>query len=430
MIARVRTDIALAEFETGIRDLVSNVENAYWDLYFAYHDLEAKKRARDQALSLWNLVNADLGRSETQDRLLQAQEQYWRFQADVYDSLDGRLIDGTRTNNGSSGGTFRAVGGLRVAERRLRLAMGVPITDGRLIKPATEPTEAPVAYEWRTCAAEALAMRPELRTQRWRVKQRELELIANRNFTAPRLDLAGRYRWRGFGESLVSQSNAQFASAWGNLADGDNQEWQLGVELEMPLGFRQGYNAVRNAELALTRERALLQEQSQTVMFGLSNAFGEVRRAYRVLQTQYNRRDSAQQAAVAISQAREAGRQNLDVVLESQRRLLESELLYRQAQIDYMLAIKAVHFEKGTLLDYYSVTLQEGRAPALAYRDAALRDANRVDAIDYVRRTPVVSTGPVAAAGAPHVQHEAIISDSGSADSRMAAPLPTPAARP
>ncbi len=50
MVARINTDISLTEFEIGVRDLVSNVENAYWDLYFAYRDLDAKIAARDSAL--------------------------------------------------------------------------------------------------------------------------------------------------------------------------------------------------------------------------------------------------------------------------------------------------------------------------------------------------------------------------------------------
>lgn len=58
MIARIRTDISLADFEAGVRDLVSNVENAYWDLYFAYRDLDTKIRARDTALETWRRVYA------------------------------------------------------------------------------------------------------------------------------------------------------------------------------------------------------------------------------------------------------------------------------------------------------------------------------------------------------------------------------------
>ena len=58
VMARVRTDMSLTDFEIGVRDLLSNVENAYWDLYFAYRDLDTKVQARDTALETWRRVNA------------------------------------------------------------------------------------------------------------------------------------------------------------------------------------------------------------------------------------------------------------------------------------------------------------------------------------------------------------------------------------
>jgi len=44
IIARINTDISLGEFEIAVRDMVSDVENAYWDLYFGYRDLDATWR--------------------------------------------------------------------------------------------------------------------------------------------------------------------------------------------------------------------------------------------------------------------------------------------------------------------------------------------------------------------------------------------------
>ena len=52
-IARINTDISLTSFEEGVRGLVSDVENSYWDLYFAYRDLDAKIAVRDRALETW-----------------------------------------------------------------------------------------------------------------------------------------------------------------------------------------------------------------------------------------------------------------------------------------------------------------------------------------------------------------------------------------
>ena len=44
MLARINTDIALADFEASVRNLVADVETAYWDLYLQYRSLDAAYR--------------------------------------------------------------------------------------------------------------------------------------------------------------------------------------------------------------------------------------------------------------------------------------------------------------------------------------------------------------------------------------------------
>ena len=51
-------DISLADFEIGVRNLISDTEQAYWELYFAFRDLEARKVGRDSALEAWRRVHA------------------------------------------------------------------------------------------------------------------------------------------------------------------------------------------------------------------------------------------------------------------------------------------------------------------------------------------------------------------------------------
>ncbi|WP_145283460.1 TolC family protein [Pirellulimonas nuda] len=405
MLARVRTDIGLADFEVAVRDLVANVENAYWDLYFTYRDLDAKKRARDYALETYQSVAAEAagGREGGEaDKLGQALEQYWRYESEVINALNGRTLEGTRTDNGSGGGTSRSPVGVQLAERRLRLIIGMPVNGGPILRPADEPVVVPVSFDWPTLVTEATASRPELRRQRWRVKQVELELIANRNFLLPQLDAVGRYRYRGFGEDLISQSGQQFSSAYQNLADGGYQEWQLGVELEIPLGFRRGHTAVRTSELALARERVILAEQKRDVVFGLSNAAADVQRAFQVAEAQYNRFDAAQRQIQALKAAQDAGRVTVDLVLEAQRRVLDAEILYHQARVDFMLALRNVHFENGTLLAYNNIYLNEGASQGQAYCDAIDLEERRLRPLDYVCRDAVISRGQVdQSAGVP-----------------------------
>ena len=383
VIARIDSDAALTVFEVGVRNFVSDVENAYWDLYFAYRDVAAKVRARDATLKTWRRINAlneqEKSGGEAQKEA-QAREQYFRFEEEAQNALHGKLIDGTRTNNGSTGGTFRGSGGIYVVERRLRLLTGLPISDGRLIRPVDEPIKAKLAYNWETCLVEALTRREELRRQKWQIKKREAELEANKNFLLPRLDVAGRYRWRGFGNDLFPMGGVgQFNNAMSDLTDGQFQEWQAGVELTFPIGFRKAYAAVRHAELQLVRERALLHEEERSVVYDLSNAFSEVDRAYALVETNLNRRMAAaeQVAAIEATYETETDTATLYLLLEAQRRLAEAETSYFRSLVEYQLAVKNVQLEKGTLLDYNEVYLNEGAWPDEAYEDAEERESRR-----------------------------------------------------
>ena len=358
LIGRVRTDISLTEFERSVRDLVADVENAYWDLHFAFRDLEARLDARDIALvtarKLEAKTAADLGVGDA----AQALEQYYRFESDVIDAVNGRSVDGTRTNNGSAGGSFRGTGGLRVAERRLRLILGMEINDGRLIRPSDDPAQAPILYDWANSSSEAISRREEIRRQRWVIKQRELELLANRNFLKPQLDLVGRYRFRGFGKDLVNYDDK--SDAVSNLLDGSYQEWQAGLDYTLPVGFRKAFTAVRNSQLALHRETEVLKEQERLVLYGLSNAMNEMKRAYDSMQLQEKRLGEIVRQLQSLKAKEEAAQDPaLDVLLETHRRLLDARLRYHQSRVEYALAVRNVEFEKGSLLEFCKISLSE-----------------------------------------------------------------------
>ncbi len=111
LIARINTDISLADFEQGVIGLINDVETAYWELYFAYRALEAQVDGRDNALMTWQRVNelqkAGVRGGEA-DAEAQARSQYYLFESQVNDALAG-------TN------------GLYAAEQRLRYIMGQPL---------------------------------------------------------------------------------------------------------------------------------------------------------------------------------------------------------------------------------------------------------------------------------------------------------------
>ena len=392
VIARINNDVSTAEFEIALRDYTSNVENAYWDLYYAYRDLDAKIAARDTSLRTWRIIQANVqeGRGYSKLQEVQALEQYYRFQEDVLDALGGRVVDRTRTYNGSNGGTFRGVGGVQAAERRLRMWMGVAINDGKLIRPTDQPPSAKVMHDWCQVAQEALARRPELRRQQSVVERYNMELIANRNFLLPRLDVVGLYRWRGYGHDLFGPSDpaAPFNNAMANLTTGQFQEWELGFQYSMPLGFRKEHAAVRNAQFRIARERAILQEQERQAIHDLSAAVADVDRSYEVMQVAFNRLNAAQDQSRRASDAffELGGKVSVELVLDARIRLADAETSYHRSRIDYAVALKNVHYEKGSLLDYNGAVLADGHFWRGSAADIARKkiSAGEVPMINYI----------------------------------------------
>ena len=398
LIARTNTEISLSQFKQAVRDLISDVENAYWDLYFAYRNLEATIEGRDKAYEI--LVATTEGKSrEGSQAQAQSREQYLRFEADVLNAMEGRPTFGTRNGNGSTAGTFLSNGGVRVVERRLRLICGLPINGRELLRPLDEPASTGIQFDWQQSVGQAFRERQELVQQRWLVKQRELQLVAAKNFLLPRFDLIGQYRFRGIGRDLTGGSTSfqddlnngtADSSAFGDLSSGDFQEWQLGAEFSVPLGFRSAHLGVRNAELSLSRERALLQEQKREIVFGLSNAFGELRRSFASLTAAEQQYVAAREFQFVMKLEVERGRDR-DIELEAQRRVVDAETSFRQAQVEYMLALKSVHVEKGTYLNYCNVRLNESASHPKSLADATERQDLRGKPMSYITDEPIIA---------------------------------------
>jgi len=412
MIARISTDISLADFEAQVRDLVDQVERAYWTLYLRYHTLEALRKGRDESLETWRDVHAEfvVGKGQATDEA-QAKHQYFEFRSQVQEAQSQ----------------------LYSAENNLRYIIGLAAADGRLIRPTDEPSTAKIDFDWQEVYGESLVRNVDLRREKWRIKQRELELIAAKNYLLPRLDTVGRYRWLGLGDDLIDPDNSR-QNAYGSMTDGDFQEWQLGLELSIPLGFRKELAGVRYAQLNLAKERASLQEMELELSHQLQEALRDLDRYHAQAQTNHNKRVAAGTELNAWEAREQAGMKVRDAAidrkLDAQRRVATSKIDYYRSLVMYNVAVTQVHFRKGSLLEYNGVHLAEGPWPQKAYFDATRRARAR-DAslyLDYgFTRPRVISRGPVAQhAGAGDLMFDvAPVPQSGVPQEVI--PLPTPA---
>ena len=389
LLARINADISLADFEAGVRNLVSDTEQSYWELSFAYRNLEARKAGRDSSLEAWRKVHAlyvEQSRGGEADKEAQAREQYFFFRSEVEQALTD---------------VYRA-------ENRLRFMMGISASDGRLIRPSDEPTTARISFDWQQSLVEALSRSAELRRQKWIIKQRELELVAAKNLILPRLDMVGRYRFLGMGQELINQDYSPFEAggadplagtdSYSTLFSGQFQEWQAGAQFLMPLGFRRELATVRHHQLQLARERARLQDEELEASHALVDAVRNVDTNFALAQTNFNRRVAAERQVEAVQAAYDANTVTLDQLLDAQRRRAEAESSYYRALVDYNRSISQLHYRKGSLLEYNGVFLAEGPWPGKAYFDAHRRARQRDASIylDYGHSRPgVFSRGAI-----------------------------------
>src|SRR5690606_10477490 len=142
-----------------------------------------------QATARFAQLNLESGSGTAQD-VAQAEEQFFAFSAQLTTALAGTNVPGNDP--------FGVYG----RERELRHLLGIASTDGRLVRPIDEPSLASVNFDWHELIAEALYRSPELRAQKIRIKQRELECLIAKTQMLPDLNISGNLRWVGVGDTL------------------------------------------------------------------------------------------------------------------------------------------------------------------------------------------------------------------------------------
>jgi outer membrane protein TolC len=391
VLARINNDISLADLEQSVTGLAHDVERTYLALYSAYRDLDAQVAARNNAMQTWQSAYRRLqaGAGDAEEEAT-AREQYWVLQGAVDNAFSG-------STNLSAGFITPTQAGVLAREAQFRQLLGLPPNDGRLIRPADEPSTVTLAWNWNESVQEAMVRRVELRRQRWVIKRREMELLASRNFLLPKLDGVAKYRWFGFGDELMGNGGVPFGSAWDTLGDGNYQEWQLGFEYSVPIGKRLGNVAVRHAELQLARDKAVLDDQERVIVHEVGDSMAQIDRTYQISRSYFNRLEAARKELMEVRKKYEAGWGivTLDRLLDANRRVAEAESGYFRSVVDYNLSITNMYASRGALLDYDQVYLAEGDWPAKAYRDACINSAHCRPPLDYSLVLPGhVSTGP------------------------------------
>ena len=379
VLARINEDLSLVDFEERVRNLVRDVEFAYWDLYQSYWNVENARIARDSAAKAYHIAYEKLQKGAAGTTEAQAKYTYHDFQA----QLDAALAGGAAL--GGDPGLFGR-------EQTLRILMGWASSDGRLVRPSAKPAIGMAQFDFDGSINEMLSRSVDLRRQRWIIKQRELELLSAKNQMLANVDLSFIYRYVGVGSSLLDQGgNGPFPpeprtnpspSAWEELLGGDYQEAAVRLDfLPNPIGARRASNDVRNKQLTLARDHALLEEKEIAATHRISQVLRELNSNYIQMTEQLAALSAADRWVKLYQEKFNAGEsgaeQIMDLLLRAQQSRANAGRNYARALSEYNKSIVEVHMLKGSLLEYNNISLEEGLWPEKAYWDSSERTRER-----------------------------------------------------
>lgn len=387
LITRLRYDQSRVEFERNVNFLLLNVEYAYWNLYGSYYTLFSREQGMRQAFEAYKLNKArfEAGALPEQD-LQQTRAQYELFRGQRITAL-GQVLD---------------------RERQLRGLLGLPVEDGKRIVPSDSPTLAEFKPDWTAALTECMSYRPELILSRQDLKFRQLDLLLQKNFLKPDLRFFANYDINGIGTRLDGSADYRTSTdGFGNtttvpgnalatLADNDFNTWNVGLRLDVPLGFRDSNAAVRVARLNLARSYYQLKDQERKAEALLAVNYREIQEYYETIETNRAQREANARQLELRFQQYKVGKGTLDVLLEAQRNFADSLASEFLAITNYNSRLAGFHFSKGTLMSYDGVQISDGPMPAAAQVRAVEHQRRRSLALEVRQRPALQPGGPSA----------------------------------
>jgi outer membrane protein TolC len=384
LVARLRFDQNRAEFERNLQILVLNAEIAYWKLYQAYGSLYANEEVMRIAHKAWLINKAKFESGSV------GPAQYYPVLAQ-YEEFRGERL--------------KSLGAVIEQERNVRGILGLPPEDGTRIVPITAPMLQPYQPDWESSLKDALNRRPELVLARENVRYQQYQLAIQKNLLKPDLRFFANYIPTGFGTTL--NGTGQFISGTGtpvtsnalqSLASDHFNNWTIGLNMNVPIGFRFEHAAVRNARLALAQSFWLLKDQEDRATRQLVQQYQKISEWYTRISATRAERLAYQDSVKARFAEFAAGKTTIaDFLLDQQRRLAAAQLKEYEAIAEFNNSLARLEWTKGNILKFNNVHVAEGALPQCAQVRAVEHERERSKAIVLNNRPdPVLQPGRLA----------------------------------
>jgi len=388
-VARRSQDVSSLEFRRQVMDTVRDVEQAYWELSFAWRNLDVQVEALGVAREQYeaNRRQATAGQMAPIE-VVAAQTQLAAFESNVFAAQDA----------------------LTRAENALKVLMlpgrAAPLWASGL-RPVTPPDSGDPTLDLPRAVANALQARPEVQQRALAAQINQADQRLHREQLKPQLDLSARYARAGLaGDTVTAGANpladslapalvrlnelsalaGQPAVALGantpapnalvgglrqsvdRLWAGDYPTAMVALSLSLPIG-----NGAAKANLgtSLAEGRRLVLEQQaleQAIEAEIRNALQAVSSARERLSAAAQRRSAAGQEYESEARRFSRGASTLFLVQQKQLAMVAATSLMRRAEADLSEAVSQLARAEGENYRRHDITLTEDAVGSSAAR--------------------------------------------------------------
>lgn len=353
-IANLNFKISQEQFKSRVIDILYQIEQYYWNLYFQMKDLEAREKSLKLAEDLLRQFKIKIEAGTL------APIEIYQAEAEVAERKQDLIV---------------ARDFLRDTEDRLKAALNFYEKEqywDLVIIPADEPRSAVVKEELLGSIKEAFEYRPDYNQAKMDIEAKNIMVKYTKNQVLPRVDIFGTIGTMGLGGRTNKEAQSEmfggsvrdtvlWSRHWDNVADsmasGDYYNYVIGVKVEFPLGNRFAKSQYSRAKIDAARAATFLKDLENTVI-------NEVREAVRQVETNLERVEAAkaslrfaEEKLKAEEKKYEVGLSTTHDLLEFQDDLARAESREALARTDYEKSLADLARVKGILFERNNITI-------------------------------------------------------------------------
>ncbi len=333
-IAKNNKDISTLFLRSQLIRTLSDVQNTYWELFFAQENLKVQQLALKQAQDLLNINKRfkEEGKATISD-VLQAQSAVASREADVIAAID--LIKGT--------------------EERLKRVTNIIQDESQWDLPIMlidAPSIQEIDINLRESLNTAMKNRPEYLQAQLSLQNIDISIKLAKNQRLPTLDLEGSLSFNGFGDS---------GDTFSQVGKAEYNSWTAALALRVPIGGRVSKANELRSQLEKEQDLLNLADIEQQITEEVRNSTRQVEANKKRIEATSAAEEFAKQVLATEEKKYAVGLSTSYQLLQFQTNQTIATQNHLSAIIDYQKAIVNLYQSLGITLDKLNIKLEDER---------------------------------------------------------------------